>query len=626
MSEKYTSFNGWYDAEQEKWEATEGAKLRQQQVRERRKRYIAEDAMRLSARFAPLPEISAAPETEVTPAPETTTNSSPASTEQLSDNYETALQRLQEVINKAKTLSGAELAAFLQAHQSERDTLATFLPRTKPKTPTETPAAVPPNPEVATPPQATTPETVSTRERFHLPTGFKTEKGSVYKYTPEGHSERWKFDGSHHEPMGIAVFVEDTPASLDVLTRLNTEQSHLPPDQRKRAYVVEFTDNKARKIYDINDVTNPDRLFFAMINGNHKIVQHTPVSLQPKVGTRVFEISKSADGKSTTRHPGHKVSEVITSKEMAVDKEQLPTSFSEARLLQGNAITNILDAIDKDNDDLESSIMSRVHATPFDRYVASRKKRPPSDAEVDFMKLRTPDNAVAYDKALVAFTKEIAQNNPYEGRRISSSQQVMWRQHDSKAFIKDRIENQTTDQSTARIYLSPHYGMEMLTIYKEIFTKAEEAGLRFKAKVFDPTIRGKKDRIEGYKQRYEFDTVRTDPMVFYAYDDSKDTLLAIASEVYKAHRPAFEGTHTGAIPIEIAPGFAVGSEPKGYSGKESLTTHRESVFGGSCWSASKDPLWPTASRELRLKLLKKYMHAEAIRNNVDPANIAFDLT
>lgn len=115
-------------------------------------------------------------------------------------------------------------------------------------------------------------------------------------------------------------------------------------------------------------------------------------------------------------------------------------------------------------------------------------------------------------------------------------------------------------------------------------------------------------------------------MVFYPYDESKDALLKIASEVYESHRPAFEGAHTGAIPIEIAPGFAVGSEPKGYSGTKSLTSHRESVFTHACWNASKDPLWQTAPRDLRLKLLNTYMHEEAIKNNVDPANIAFDLS
>lgn len=61
-----------------------------------------------------------------------------------------------------------------------------------------------------------------------LPKGFKTSRGSEYRYTPEGHSERWKFDGTHHAPTGIAVFI---PNQL-VISRMATSNEHIPPDRR----------------------------------------------------------------------------------------------------------------------------------------------------------------------------------------------------------------------------------------------------------------------------------------------------------------------------------------------------------------------------------------------------------
>ena len=153
---------------------------------------------------------------------------------------------------------------------------------------------------------------MSQRERLGLPSGFKTELGSTYIYTPEGHSERWKFDGTHHDPMGIAVFVQPTPANRDMISREGTEKSHLPPERRAHSYIVEKDESGGfRIVRDVCDVGDPSRLYYARINGKDQIVQHVSVSLHPKVGYYVFEFGSTEDGQ-TIRHPGHKVSEITT--------------------------------------------------------------------------------------------------------------------------------------------------------------------------------------------------------------------------------------------------------------------------------------------------------------------------
>lgn len=141
-----------------------------------------------------------------------------------------------------------------------------------------------------------------------LPKGFKTSRGSEYRYTLEGHSERWKFDGTHHAPMGIVVF---TPNQL-VISRMATSNEHIPPDRRVGVYIVETdpSSGDVRKVYDIRQVRDPNNLEVAAINRRGGVVESQPVSLFPVKGYRVYEMSKLKNG-DTIRHPGHEVTEIF---------------------------------------------------------------------------------------------------------------------------------------------------------------------------------------------------------------------------------------------------------------------------------------------------------------------------
>lgn len=141
-----------------------------------------------------------------------------------------------------------------------------------------------------------------------LPKGFKTSRGSEYRYTPEGHSERWKFDGTHHAPMGIAVFI---PNQL-VISRMATSKAYVLPDRRVGVYIVE-TDplsGDVRKVYDIRQVRDPNNLKVAAINRRDGVVESQPVSLFPVEGYHVYEMSKLSNG-DTLRHPGDKVTAIF---------------------------------------------------------------------------------------------------------------------------------------------------------------------------------------------------------------------------------------------------------------------------------------------------------------------------
>ena len=141
-----------------------------------------------------------------------------------------------------------------------------------------------------------------------LPKGFKTSRGSEYRYTPEGHSERWKFDGTHHAPMGIAVFI---PNQL-VISRMATSNKHVPPDRRVGVYIVETdpSSGDVRRVYDIRQVRDPNNLKVAAINRRDGVVASQPVSLFPVKDYHAYEMSKLENG-DTIRHPGHKVTEIF---------------------------------------------------------------------------------------------------------------------------------------------------------------------------------------------------------------------------------------------------------------------------------------------------------------------------
>jgi hypothetical protein len=158
-------------------------------------------------------------------------------------------------------------------------------------------------------------ETEQTVETLSLPHGFVTEKGSAYTYNPDGSIHRDKFDGTQSDA-GIAVFIECTPENLDVFTRMGAQQSHLPPERRKKAYILQLAKTKEGKltvegkVYKAKDISDSSKLAFALIDGNNQIVGWVPAAIQPSIGSMVFEMDKLNDG-STVRHPGHRVTGIV---------------------------------------------------------------------------------------------------------------------------------------------------------------------------------------------------------------------------------------------------------------------------------------------------------------------------
>lgn len=237
------------------------------------------------------------------------------------------------------------------------------------------------------------------------------------------------------------------------------------------------------------------------------------------------------------------------------------------------------------------------------------------------------DKIISYEKDIYDFSMRLHNENPYKDERQVLHSHAIWTQHDSKGFIKSRVENKTTDAPDSRFYLNPPIANTM-AIYKEIFERAEAEGLRFKAKVFDFDLRARGNRITTEAQREKAEkwsdkpSLRNDPMVFYGFADSKERLYEIIKDVYSSNEEIFKGRELGFAPYELAPGFGVGEEPKELSGRESLSSLLEGILS----DVTHDSDWANGKHSYQ----RKRQFAQAFRKKinddnlpVNPDNIAF---
>lgn len=166
------------------------------------------------------------------------------------------------------------------------------------------------SPEAITAPPITHDEE-DTLEVPRGPVAFRTAQGSVYSYDNEGKTSRFKSaTGEQHERQDVTVFSPLSPEDeQDYLLAIHT-RGH---DGNTKAYVVERQpDNSGKVILDVAQVSNPDSLYLAILN-NGKIVKTNKASLEPTVGTSVYDSRHyQQDGVTMSeRHLGNKVTELI---------------------------------------------------------------------------------------------------------------------------------------------------------------------------------------------------------------------------------------------------------------------------------------------------------------------------
>lgn len=202
----------------------------------------------------------------------------------------------------------------------------------------------------------------------------------------------------------------------------------------------------------------------------------------------------------------------------------------------------------------------------------------------------------------------------YPNLAVQRSMGAPFLQWSSEKFIQGKIDGSRPDL-TRRIYLNPRPQMSV-EILKEIAHALNGAGLTAKIKILDRSSEGSNMRPE--KQSGDVAMTRADGLVLTTTDADATAVLERVNDIYQQYETAFEGRAVPKIPVEVKPGMALGSEPTGTG--ESLTSHREkvlsSVWGDVMKSGETDPA-------TKKTLFKNMWRSEAIRNNINPDNIAF---
>ena len=172
------------------------------------------------------------------------------------------------------------------------------------------------------------------RERKEGVNYIETEKGSVYRYLPDGRTQRYKkVENKYYEPQNALVFIPDwvqvsKNAPDNVLRKLGESaaqyvQTILEYAQKQekgnKIYIVDKNVNKLETNQAIKETEGPVFLWFGRREKNgekDKLIPDfaIPVSSEPKKGYLTFDTRKYKTKEGVTMrevHIGNKVKDIV---------------------------------------------------------------------------------------------------------------------------------------------------------------------------------------------------------------------------------------------------------------------------------------------------------------------------
>ncbi len=180
----------------------------------------------------------------------------------------------------------------------------------------------------------------------------------------------------------------------------------------------------------------------------------------------------------------------------------------------------------------------------------------------------------------------------------------------SDDYLEKRTKGEAP-QLTERIYLNPR-SKDLIGIYEKTFNFAKENDIPMKAKVWDRSI----EPLTGPNV-----DVRADAIVIYVSEADADRVLGFVKKVHDANPDAFKGRKTPKIPMRIADGVAIGSEPSVQG--ESLTSHRSQLLEDVAEQTRE--VYRKDSTIDKAKVFRDLLRTAAIDANVNPDNLSFNL-
>jgi hypothetical protein len=253
----------------------------------------------------------------------------------------------------------------------------------------------------------------------------------------------------------------------------------------------------------------------------------------------------------------------------------------------------------------------------FKKYVAGREARmdlnqnPVPRTDIDFYGF-TVDVGGGNSIDLLESSVKNARANIYIQREIMGGF-VHW---SSQQYVERKISGDRP-KMTHRIYLNPK-PQESVKVFRDVVHAIEASGLAAKAKIYDRTFDS--GPMKAYDSNEDKFSVRGDGIVIYGTDDEAEALLKLVERQYDTHEAAFEGRGLSSVPLEIAPGFGIGDEPK--KAGSSLTSHRADVIEtvlGKVRGSGIDDLYA------QQMLFQRVWRIEAQKEGINPDNLAFNL-
>lgn len=156
-----------------------------------------------------------------------------------------------------------------------------------------------------------------------------TAQGSIYRYLPDGRTQRYKTATEKLEtPQDVIAFIppweiiQNQAAKLypeifgNVKDERQYEQTILPYAQLE-GYTMRVIDEKGQELKTNYEVESVDRAFLSFIDRKNPKKNFTlPIATEPKLGYYTFDTRKFVDDNGETmreRHIGNKVVEIKTS-------------------------------------------------------------------------------------------------------------------------------------------------------------------------------------------------------------------------------------------------------------------------------------------------------------------------
>lgn len=141
---------------------------------------------------------------------------------------------------------------------------------------------------------------------------FVTSKGSIYKYLPDGRTQRYKtVEGKEHDPQDLTSFVKFSDPDQEQRFLSGIQESD---KSNTKVYLID----KTGRIYDTNEEAKGKDVKLALVNPKTgEVIETAKTSMDPQKGYQVFDQRRFKEGehKFREKHIGNEITEINYKKE-----------------------------------------------------------------------------------------------------------------------------------------------------------------------------------------------------------------------------------------------------------------------------------------------------------------------